>query len=82
MDILSFIAKITESLAWPSAIVIGLWLIRNHLFELISSLKLNIQYKEWKIDIKKDITEVKNKQDEIQKMIENLNRTETRKREP
>jgi len=82
MDILTFIAKMTNSLAWPGAIVIGLWLIKDRLFEFLSSLNFIIQYKEWKLDINKAITDVKNQQDEIQNLIDNLNRKETRKHEP
>ena len=43
MDILAFIAKITDSLAWPAATVIGIWLVKGHLFEFISSLGFNME---------------------------------------
>lgn len=88
MDILAFIAKITDSLAWPAATVIGIWLIKGHLFEFISSLGFNIKYGEWNIDIKKAISDLKDsqtmiatQQNEIEQLIKNINRTEPKKQD-
>lgn len=88
MDILAFVAIIIDSIAWPSAIVVGLWLIRKHLFEFISSSTFSIKYKEWTFNVTKAMDELKdrqdkleNKQDEIHEMIKNINRTEPKKQD-
>jgi hypothetical protein len=79
MDILTFIARMIDSIAWPSAMVMGIWLIRKDLFKFVSSISLNIRYKDWAIDIKKQMSEMKGKQDKLETMIANINRTEPRK---
>jgi len=56
MDILTFISKIIDSLAWPATVAIATFLVRSQLPEIARSLK-SIKYKDFEMIFEREIKE-------------------------
>ena len=54
MDILTFISKIVDSLAWPIAVALAIFLVRKQLPEIARSLK-SIKYKDFEMTFEREI---------------------------
>lgn len=57
MDWLTFIASLIESLAWPTAVVLLVWVLRRPLNALLPLLQ-HLRYKEFEIDFGRQVGEV------------------------
>lgn len=56
MDILTFVSKIIESLAWPATAILVIFLVREQLPEIARSLK-SIKYKDFEMTFERDVKE-------------------------
>ena len=57
MDILTFLAKLIESIAWPVAMIVGIILLRTSIIALIPGLK-KLRYKDLELDFEKKIEQL------------------------
>jgi len=62
MDILSFIAALVASLAWPSAILVGLLVFRRSLQALLPAIKM-LKYKDFQAEFTEDLQRVSREAD-------------------
>lgn len=60
MDILTFIAKLADSLAWPLVVVITLILLRRPLSELLPQVK-KLRYKELEAEFGREVAQIDEK---------------------
>lgn len=58
MDVLSFIAALVGSLAWPAALVVFFFVFRRALIRLIPGL-LRVKYKDFELEFGRQLAEVK-----------------------
>ncbi|WP_374519438.1 hypothetical protein [Undibacterium squillarum] len=56
MDILTFLSRIIDSLAWPATVAIVIILVRKQLPEIARSLK-SIKYKDFEMNFEKEVKE-------------------------
>ena len=57
MDLLTFISKIIESLAWPGVLAFIVWLLRDDIKLLIPGLK-KLKYRDFELDFEKQAEEL------------------------